>query len=68
MKNITLNVNGMMCQGCANRIKNALMTLQGVQKTEVFLDRKQVIVEADDTLNTTDLKEKIETLGFEVTD
>ena len=68
MKNVSLNVNGMMCQGCANRIKNALSTLQGVKKTEVFLDRKQVIVEADDTLNTTDLKEKIETLGFEVVD
>ena len=68
MKNVSLNVNGMMCQGCANRIKNALSTLQSVKKTEVFLDRKQVIVEADDTLNTTDLKEKIETLGFEVVD
>ena len=68
MKNVSLNVNGMMCQGCANRIKNALSTLQSVKKTEVFLDRKQVIVEADGTLNTTDLKEKIETLGFEVVD
>ena len=68
MKNITLNVNGMMCQGCANRIKNALMTLQGVQKTEVFLDQKQVVVEVDDVLSPAEIKERIETLGFEVTD
>ena len=68
MKNITLNVNGMMCQGCANRVKNALMTLQGVQKTEVFLDQKQVVVEVDDVLSPAEIKERIETLGFEVTD
>ena len=30
MKEIILNVEGMMCEGCENRIKNALGTIEGV--------------------------------------
>ena len=32
MKEIVLNVKGMMCGGCENRVKNALSTIEGVQE------------------------------------
>ena len=28
MKNIELNIEGMKCEGCVNRIKNALSTIK----------------------------------------
>ena len=66
MKNIEIKVEGMMCSGCENRVKNALANIQGVQK--VVADHKvkkvEVICGSDVTENI--IKEKIEYLGFEV--
>ena len=31
MKEVTINVKGMVCNGCENRIKNALKTIEGVE-------------------------------------
>ena len=42
MEKINLKVNGMVCTGCENRVKNALMNIEGVKK--VSADHKKNLV------------------------
>ena len=51
MKKINLKVNGMVCSGCENRVKNTLMSIDGVAK--VHADHKKSLV-------TITLKEEID--------
>ena len=34
MKEIILNVEGMHCEGCENRVKSAVKSIEGVEKVE----------------------------------
>ena len=40
---LMFNVEGMMCGGCENRIKNALMTIEGIEKVEADVDVKKFL-------------------------
>lgn len=59
----TLKVEGMMCQGCVNRVTEAL---KGIDVTaEVSLENKTVSFEGDEVL-VKQVASEIEDLGFEV--
>lgn len=60
---VTLNVEGMMCQGCVKRVTSALDEL-GVQ-AQISLENGTVSFEGDDTL-TKNVSTAIEDLGFVV--
>ncbi len=66
MDEIILNVKGMMCAGCENRIKNAVENIEGVKSAIANHNTGKVTV----TLDSLDLKQKveqtIEDIGFEV--
>ena len=66
MSEIKLNVNGMVCNGCENRVKNALSNIEGIQ--EVIADYKSgtVTIKANDNIDVNTIKEKIEDIGFVV--
>ena len=66
MKEISLKVKGMVCNGCENRIKNVLKNMEGVE--EVFASHESgiVTVTLKEKIEESLLKEKIENLGFEV--
>ncbi len=66
MKEFKIKVNGMVCTGCENRVKNALSTIDGVK--EVIADYKtgDVEVVAQDNVELNVLEEKIDDIGFEV--
>ncbi len=66
MNKIKLNVFGMVCEGCENRIKKALKLIDGVK--EVYTSHKEntVKVELSKELNVKEIIDKIEDLGFEV--
>lgn len=67
MKEIIINVKGMACTGCENRIQNAVKTIEGVQ--DVVADHKTGIVKVKaNNINEKIIKEKIEDIGFEVKD
>ena len=34
MKEIEIHVKGMVCEGCENRVKNALLTIEGITNVE----------------------------------
>lgn len=66
MKELILNVEGMMCEGCENRIKNAVGSIDGV--VDIAPNHKTGIVKVIVRENVTEsmLKEKIEDIGFSV--
>ena len=68
MKEIILNVEGMMCEGCENRIKNALGTIEGVVDVSAKHDTGIVKLIARDNVTEDMIKEKIEDIGFSVKD
>ena len=66
MKEINLKVLGMMCEGCENRVKNALRQIKGVDCVEASHKDSNVKVILKDDIDTNILKEKLEDLGYEV--
>lgn len=66
MHKINLKINGMMCGGCENRVKNSVKSIDGVKK--VSADHKSGIVKviAKDNMGIDIIKEKLETLDYEV--
>lgn len=63
MKEVILKVQGMACEGCENRIQNALENMEGIEKVVANHKEGTVTVTANETL-INDIKEKIEDLGF----
>jgi periplasmic mercuric ion binding protein len=55
-KTITLSVSGMTCAACPITVKKALSQVEGVQKIEVSLEKKEAAVTFDDA------KTKVEAL------
>ena len=66
MKHIELNVEGMMCEKCENRIKNSVSMLDGVKNVKVSRIDKKVIVDAEDNVDENEIINRIEDLDYEV--
>ena len=66
MKETIIKVKGMVCEGCENRVQNALKTIEGVE--EVIADHNQATVKvtSKEDITKKQLEEKIEDIGFEV--
>lgn len=66
MNTLIIKVNGMVCNGCENRVKNVLSNLDGIK--EVIADHKQglVTIKSNLEIDKNVIYEKIEDLGFEV--
>ena len=65
MKEAIIKVNGMMCTGCENRVKNALSELAGIEGVEASFAEGIVKVILNEQINIDVIKERIEDLGFE---
>ena len=66
MKEIKLNVTGMACTGCENRVKNALSTIDGIENVEASFENCFVKVTLSKDVDLATIKEAIEDLGFTV--
>ena len=66
MKEITIKVEGMVCNGCENRVQNALKNIDGVKEVIANHTNGTVIVTACNEVKENILKEKIEDIGFKV--
>ena len=66
MKETIINVKGMVCNGCENRVKNALKTIDGVEEVKANHQDGTVIVKANDNVELSAIKEKVEDIGYEV--
>lgn len=65
MKEIQIKVNGMVCGGCENRVKNALSTLDGVESIEASHKIGIITVISNKEIERSVIEEKINDLGFE---
>lgn len=65
MKEINLKVKGMHCEGCENRIKNSLSTIDGVDEVIANHIDGTVLIKTNKEVDLEKIKEKIEDLGFE---
>ena len=65
MKEINLKVKGMHCEGCENRIKNSLNTIDGVDEVIANHVDGTVLVKTNKEVDLEEIKERIEDLGFE---
>ena len=65
MNEIILKVEGMMCEGCENRIQNSLRNIEGIEK--VIANHKEGIVTVvGENVDIVKVKERIEDIGFVV--
>ena len=65
MKEIQIKVEGMVCEGCENRVKNALSTLDGIQSIQASHKTGIVIVTSNKEIEKSVIEERINDLGFE---
>lgn len=66
MKETIINVEGMVCGGCENRVKNALLTIEGIESVEASHETGIVKVISKEKIPEDIMKEKIEDIGFKV--
>ncbi len=66
MKDTTIKVKGMMCEGCENRIKNALGEVEGIKEVEANHNTGLVKITSTDEVKKEEMEETIEDIGFEV--
>lgn len=66
MKETNLMVNGMMCGGCENRVKNAIKNIEGVENVAADHNTGKVIVISDNEVSEEIIKEALEDIGYKV--
>ena len=66
MKETIINVEGMVCNGCENRVQNALKTIEGVESVVANHTNGKVTVTSKNEVAENVMKEKIEDIGFKV--
>lgn len=66
MKELELDVTGMMCTGCENRIKNALSEIKGIESVEANHKTGKIKITSKNEIDKTKVKEIIERLDFKV--
>ncbi|MGG6447397.1 heavy metal translocating P-type ATPase [Pseudobacillus badius] len=63
----TLQINGMTCAACANRIEKGLSKIEGVKEANVNFALERSTITYDPTkTNVNEFKEKVEKLGYSV--
>lgn len=66
MKEIILNVEGMVCTGCEKRVENSLKEIKNVKEVTANHENNRVIIKMEDEANINEIKDRIDELGFEV--
>lgn len=66
MKETVIKVNGMVCEGCENRVQNSIKQLKGIKKVVADHKNGTVTILAKEEIDETAMKEKITDIGFEV--
>ena len=64
--NKTIYIEGMHCEGCRKRVENVLSTIPEVKKVSVSLEEKKATLTLSQDVSFHLLKEKIESLGFQL--
>ena len=63
---LEINVKGMHCGGCENRVKNAVSEIKGVKEVVANHETGKVKIVSKKEIDLNEVKEKIERLDFQV--
>ena len=66
MKETIIKVEGMVCNGCENRVQNALKNIDGVENVVADHTSGTVKVTSKNEVEESAIKEKIEDIGYKV--
>lgn len=66
MKEIILNVEGMVCTGCEKRVENSLKEIENVKEVIANYENNKVVIKVEEGANIDEIKNRIDELGFEV--
>ena len=66
MRDVTLTVSDMACEGCVESVREALEGVSGVESVEVSLDRGEARVRAGDEAADGALETAVEDAGYTV--
>lgn len=65
METVTLNVTGMVCGGCSNSVKQALLALDGLVSAEVSHATGEAVVSFDGTkTSVSQLEAAVKAAGY----
>ncbi len=65
MKKITLSIAGMTCQGCANTVKAALASVEGVRQADVSLEQRRARLVLENAGSVDALVAAVRRAGYE---
>ncbi len=65
MKNYYVNINGMNCMNCAESVRKALISIDGVEKVQVDLKKGTAKFSAEEPISASEVIDVIEEIGFE---
>ena len=68
MVEITLNVEGMVCEKCVAHVEEAAKSVSGVKSAVADKDKKTAIVVAKESTDVEQIKQSIVDAGYEVGD
>lgn len=66
MKTLNIEVEGINCGGCVNKISNHFQNVDGIEETKVSLEGQLVTIIADDDLSNMKVRNDLIELGFSV--
>lgn len=66
MKEIEINVKGMVCGGCEKRVINAVSSIEGVENVIANHETGKVDIVYKESIDVQSIKDKIEDIGFKV--
>ena len=65
MKEISLKIEGMHCNGCSGRLEKVLNNFDGIKEAKVSFADKQAVINFDESKTSIEsIKEAIEDAGF----
>lgn len=65
MQTITLNISGMACSHCSNRVEKALSAICGVQNVTVSLEKQNAVCVCEDTVSKETLIQAVIDAGYQ---
>lgn len=63
---IELNIKGIKCEGCVNRIKTVLSSIKGVGSFDILIEDKKLLLSVKNEKIMNEVIRKIEALGFSI--
>ena len=66
MKETILIINGTMCGGCENRVKNAIKNIEGVENVTADHNTGKVTVISNNQISKEIIEETLEDIGYEI--